>query len=85
MAVWKEETEEHLVCMVQERPALYNITENVYANKVLKTHLWKEISDKLRVSGELPKLSLTRVVVVSLLAQTEDVDDVLPAVWLAVD
>ncbi|XP_075999917.1 uncharacterized protein LOC142993136 isoform X2 [Genypterus blacodes] len=50
MAVWQEETEEQLVCMVQERPALYDITENVYANKVLKTHLWREISDRLRVS-----------------------------------
>ncbi|KAF7641728.1 hypothetical protein LDENG_00273810 [Lucifuga dentata] len=49
-AVWREETEEQLVCMVQERPALYDITENLYANKALKTHLWREIADNLFIS-----------------------------------
>ncbi|XP_044037014.1 uncharacterized protein LOC122868788 [Siniperca chuatsi] len=50
MSVWKEETEDQLVSMVQERPALYDITEKLYANRVKKTELWREIENKLGIS-----------------------------------
>ena len=39
MAIWNEETEDQLMSMIQERPALYDITEHRYANRVVKTTL----------------------------------------------
>lgn len=56
MATWSEETEVRLINLIQERPALYDITERRYSNRVVKAHLWREIEDKLVVSGKISPL-----------------------------
>ncbi|XP_056604614.1 uncharacterized protein LOC130421008 [Triplophysa dalaica] len=50
MVTWNEAREEQMISMIQERPALYDITENVYANRTLRAQLWHEIENKLVVS-----------------------------------
>ncbi|XDV22961.1 hypothetical protein PO909_027702 [Leuciscus waleckii] len=54
MAVWNEASEDALISMIQERPALYDITEKSYANRVAKAEKWREIENKLVIS-ELKK------------------------------
>ncbi|XP_047446070.1 uncharacterized protein LOC125011097 [Mugil cephalus] len=51
-ATWNEETEGKLISMVQERPALYDIAENLYSNREVKMQLWHEIENKLFISEE---------------------------------
>ncbi|XP_029919026.1 ATPase inhibitor A, mitochondrial isoform X3 [Myripristis murdjan] len=51
MANWTQEAEEHLVTMVEERPALYDIRESLYTNKVVKADLWRQIENKLVISA----------------------------------
>ncbi|KAI7791886.1 uncharacterized protein LOC130548000 [Triplophysa rosa] len=50
MATWNEAREEQMIIMIQERPALYDVTENVYANRTLRAQLWHEIESKLVIS-----------------------------------
>lgn len=52
MALWNQDVEDQLVTMIQERPPLYDITEKLYANRVVKTELWREIEEKLVISGK---------------------------------
>ncbi|KAK7149243.1 hypothetical protein R3I94_008764 [Phoxinus phoxinus] len=51
MALWNQDVEDQLVTMIQERPPLYDITDKLYANRVLKSELWREIEDKLVISA----------------------------------
>lgn len=51
MAVWNEASEDELISMIQERPALYDIMEKCYVNRVAKAELWREIENKLVISG----------------------------------
>ncbi|XP_029919024.1 ATPase inhibitor A, mitochondrial isoform X1 [Myripristis murdjan] len=55
MANWTQEAEEHLVTMVEERPALYDIRESLYTNKVVKADLWRQIENKLVISEKFLK------------------------------
>ncbi|KAI9518423.1 hypothetical protein NQZ68_037177, partial [Dissostichus eleginoides] len=50
MAIWNEGTEDQLINLIQERPALYDITEKRYANRIVKTGLWREIETQLGLS-----------------------------------
>ncbi|XP_034089146.1 uncharacterized protein LOC117557421 [Gymnodraco acuticeps] len=50
MAIWNAETEEQLISLIQERPALYDITEKRYANRTVRTGLWREIETQLVLS-----------------------------------
>lgn len=52
MAIWNEAREEQMISMIQERPALYDIKENLYADRRLKAQLWHEIVSKLVISGK---------------------------------
>ena len=52
MAIWNEDTEDQLITMIQERLALYDITEKCYTNRVVKRELWREIENKLVISGK---------------------------------
>ncbi|XP_026113223.1 uncharacterized protein LOC113091810 [Carassius auratus] len=54
MAVWNEASEDALISMIQERPALYDITEKSYSNRLVKAEMWCEIENKLVIS-ELKK------------------------------
>ncbi|XP_034086771.1 uncharacterized protein LOC117555860 [Gymnodraco acuticeps] len=47
MAIWNEEIEDQLISLIQERPALYDITEKLYVNRIVKTGLWREIETQL--------------------------------------
>lgn len=51
MAIWSEETEDQLISLIQERPALYDISEKYYSNRAVKADLWREIETKLQLSG----------------------------------
>ncbi|KAI9519187.1 hypothetical protein NQZ68_030719 [Dissostichus eleginoides] len=50
MAIWNEGNEDLLITLIQERPALYDITEKKYSNRVVKTGLWREIETQLGFS-----------------------------------
>ncbi|XP_067296095.1 uncharacterized protein [Pseudorasbora parva] len=50
MAVWTEASEDELISMNQERPALYDITEKCYVNRVAKAEMWREMANKLVIS-----------------------------------
>ncbi|XP_034006056.1 uncharacterized protein LOC117498094 isoform X2 [Trematomus bernacchii] len=50
MAIWNEGNEELLITLIEERPALYDITETNYSNRVVKTGLWREIESQLGFS-----------------------------------
>ncbi|XP_067284019.1 uncharacterized protein [Pseudorasbora parva] len=50
MAVWTEASEDELISMIQQRPALYDITEKCYVNRVAKAELWREMANKLVIS-----------------------------------
>ncbi|KAI9514552.1 hypothetical protein NQZ68_032193 [Dissostichus eleginoides] len=50
MAIWNDGTEDQLISMIQERPPLFDITEKKYANRVVKTGLWREIETVLGLS-----------------------------------
>ncbi|KAM6965859.1 uncharacterized protein LKV04_018355 [Tautogolabrus adspersus] len=50
MAVWTEETEDRMITMIQERPPLFDITDKLYSNRVVKTGLWREIEKKMILS-----------------------------------
>lgn len=65
MAIWTEDTEDRLITLIQERPALYDISEKHYSNRAVKADLWREIESKLELSGKifLPTLALTQTVV----------------------
>ncbi|XP_056324934.1 uncharacterized protein LOC130238073 [Danio aesculapii] len=52
MAVWNEAVENELINLILERPSLYDITENQYANRVAKAELWREIESKLAISDK---------------------------------
>lgn len=52
MALWNQDSEDQLVTMIQERPSLYDVTEKLYANRVVKTELWREIEEKLDISAK---------------------------------
>lgn len=39
--------------MIQERPALYDITEKSYSNQLVKAEMWREIENKLVISGKI--------------------------------
>ncbi len=58
MAVWNETSEDELISMIQERPGLYDITEKCYVNRVAKAELWREIENKLVISGKISFLSI---------------------------
>ncbi|XP_034073622.1 uncharacterized protein LOC117547178 [Gymnodraco acuticeps] len=47
MAIWNEETEDQLISLIQERPALFDITEKRYASRAAKSGLWREIATQL--------------------------------------
>lgn len=51
MAIWTEQTEDLLISLIQERPALYDISQKHYSNRAVKADLWREIETKLRLSG----------------------------------
>ncbi|XP_042593606.1 ribonuclease inhibitor-like [Cyprinus carpio] len=53
MAMWNEAVEDELISLIQERPALYDITEKRYANRVAIANSWREIENKLVISGTL--------------------------------
>jgi len=53
MAIWNEGNEELLITLIEERPALYDITEKKYSNRVVKTGLWREIESQLGFSGKI--------------------------------
>ncbi|XP_052409727.1 transcription factor Adf-1-like [Carassius gibelio] len=50
MAVWNEASEDALISMIRERPALYDITEKSYSSRVEKAEMWREIENKLVIS-----------------------------------
>ncbi|KAL3057595.1 hypothetical protein OYC64_007958 [Pagothenia borchgrevinki] len=50
MAIWNDETEDQLISYIEERPALFDITEKLYANRIVKTGLWREIEALLGLS-----------------------------------
>ncbi|CAG11942.1 unnamed protein product [Tetraodon nigroviridis] len=50
MAIWTEETEDQLISLIQERPALYDISEKHYSNRAVKADLWREIEARLQLS-----------------------------------
>ena len=37
MAIWNEDIKDLLITLIQERPALYDITETKYSNRIVKT------------------------------------------------
>ena len=43
MAIWNQDIEDLLINLILERPALYDITEAKYSNRIVKTGLWREI------------------------------------------
>ncbi|XP_010769947.1 transcription factor Adf-1-like [Notothenia coriiceps] len=47
MAIWNDEIEDQFISLIQERPALYDITDKLYANRIVKTGLWREIETQL--------------------------------------
>lgn len=49
--MWTEESEDQLISLIQERPALYDIAEKHYSNRAVKADLWREIEAKLQLSG----------------------------------
>jgi len=51
MGAWNRTVEDQLINMIQERPALYT-SEARYASRGLKPELWRELEDKLVISGE---------------------------------
>lgn len=53
MAIWNDDTEDQLITMIKERPALYDITAEHYANRVVKRELWREVENKLVISGKI--------------------------------
>ncbi|KAK5886665.1 hypothetical protein CesoFtcFv8_017678 [Champsocephalus esox] len=50
MAIWNDTNEDLLIALIQERPALYDITEKRYSKRVVKTGLWREIETQLGFS-----------------------------------
>ncbi|XP_034001012.1 uncharacterized protein LOC117494283 [Trematomus bernacchii] len=50
MAIWNEAIEDLFITLIQERPALYDITEAKYSNRIVKTGLWREIESQLGFS-----------------------------------
>ncbi|XP_010794591.1 uncharacterized protein [Notothenia coriiceps] len=50
MAIWNDETEDQFISYIQERPALFDITEKLYENRIVKTGLWREIEALLGLS-----------------------------------
>ncbi|KAI9524876.1 hypothetical protein NQZ68_014411 [Dissostichus eleginoides] len=50
MAIWNEGAKDQLISLIQERPALFDITEKWYANRIVKTGLWREIETQLGLS-----------------------------------
>ncbi|XP_037611162.1 uncharacterized protein wu:fb74b10 [Sebastes umbrosus] len=50
MSVWSEAFEDQLIDMIEDRPPLYDVSEKLYANRVVKTELWREIEHRLDVS-----------------------------------
>lgn len=53
MAIWTEETEDQMISMIQDRPALYDVSDKRYANRAVKRELWREIANKLVLSGKI--------------------------------
>ncbi|XP_065125347.2 uncharacterized protein [Paramisgurnus dabryanus] len=50
MATWNEQREDQLIALIQERPALYNVTEKCYASRGHRAELWREIEQTLAIS-----------------------------------
>ncbi|XP_020509335.1 uncharacterized protein [Labrus bergylta] len=50
MAAWTEATEGRLITMIQERPPLFDLTDKLYSNRVVKIALWSEIVNKMIIS-----------------------------------
>ena len=53
VAIWNEAIEDLFIILIQERPALYDITEAKYSNRIVKTGLWREIESQLGFSGKI--------------------------------
>ena len=54
--------EEKLICLVEEHPVIFDVTDSNYKNILIKEKAWEEIAEVVNFQGTVPQYIISCII-----------------------